>query len=115
MKTRLIWKNCPQNDNKDSYWVECTDSDVQDKILPHIKDDIDHIKEEINKNRGVSLIHKEEVNILNFFLISCDLAHIKSYSWLMPHSSLWNAYCPFKEFDEIALDSLEDLKKLVKE
>ncbi len=34
MKSRLIWRKSWNNNNKDSFWIECTDQEVIDNILP---------------------------------------------------------------------------------
>lgn len=112
MKTRLIWHDCKLNDNKNSFWVECTDEEVNRCIMPHVIDNKDELKIEIERNRGYSRINKNlnEQVFCNFFLISADLKFIKSYGWVMPYSGMWNAGNPFREIGVIDFNCLEELK-----
>ncbi len=67
MKSRLIWRNSWYNNEKDSFWIECTDQEVIDHILP-LKSDPDFLQE-IERNMGPSGINKNqnEVIFCNFF------------------------------------------------
>ena len=38
MKTRLIWKKCRLLEDKDAFWIECTDEEVASQIIPLIDD-----------------------------------------------------------------------------
>ena len=112
MKTRLIWKESRINNNKDSFWVECTNDEVIEKILP-LKSDEDFINE-INRNIGHSTINRNEnENIYcNFFLVSTDLKDIKSFRWVYPYSGQWNAYNPFEEIEMVEFYNLDELDEL---
>lgn len=83
MKTRLIW-------------VECTDQEVKDNILP-LKSDADFIKE-VEFNRGPSKINKNlnDAIYCNFFLVSVHLKDILSFNWVYPYAGMWNFENPFE-------------------
>jgi hypothetical protein len=112
MKSRLIWKKSWNNNDKDSFWIECTDQEVIDNILP-LKSDLEFL-ERIAKNKESSKIstNENEKNFCNFFLISTDLKDIQSYNWVYPYSGMWNASNPFEEIDVIDFDNLKELKIL---
>lgn len=114
MKTRLIWRKSWMNENKDSFWVECTDQEVNDFILP-IKSDLEFIKE-IKINRGHSHINKNqnEAVICNFFLISKDVKFIKSFRWQYPYAGMWNASNPFEEINLFDFENLKELGSIFK-
>ncbi len=95
MKTKLIWRNCDLNKNKDSFWVECTEEDVTNNILPFVQNDRENLLKEIDDNKGASKMVENESAFKNFFLISFDSKIIKSFQWQMPYSGLWNAGNPF--------------------
>ncbi len=103
------------NNKKDSFWVECTDQEVVDNILP-LKSDADFMKE-INFNREPSKINKNlnEAIYTNFFLVSVDLKNILSFNWVYPYAGMWNAANPFEEIEVADFDRLEQLKKMFKE
>ncbi|MDX9694652.1 MAG: hypothetical protein RBT49_02575 [Bacteroidales bacterium] len=111
MKTRLVWKESWINENKDSFWIECTDQEVIDNILP-LKCDSNFLKE-IEQNKGSSKINKNknDIKYCNFFLISVDLKDIQSYKWHYPFSGMWNAINPFEEIDEFDFSNLEQLSE----
>ena len=96
MKTRLIWEKSWYNNNKDSFWIECTDMEVEENILK-LKSDGEFL-ERIKHNVGHSLINKNQNEQIyrNFFLISADLKDIKSMGWVYPYSGQWNSSNPFK-------------------
>lgn len=110
MKTRAIWEKSWMNNKKNSFWIECTDQEVIDHILP-IKSDPEFL-EKINFNKGPSGINKNEnENIYcNFFLISVDLKDIGSFGWVYPYAGMWNAGNPFKMINVIDFDNLKELK-----
>ena len=111
MKVRIICKECFINEGKDLFWVECTDIEVDEKILP-LKSDEEFIQK-IKMNRGYSKINPNENEKIycNFFLISADLHFIESYNWVYPYSGMWNAGNPFIEIEPIEIYSLEELNK----
>lgn len=112
MKTRLIWHKCKLNDDKDSFWIECTDDEVIKSIMPFVNVNNVGIVQEVEQNRGHSKINTNENERIfcNFFLISTDYKCIKSYRWVMPYSGMWNGYSPFEEIEVVDFNSLEDLK-----
>jgi len=112
MKSRLIWRKSWNNNDKDSFWIECTDQEVNDNILS-LKSDSDFL-EEIKRNKGYSRINKNEnENIFcNFFLISTDLKEIQSFNWVYPYAGMWNACNPFEAIDVIDLNSLDELQNI---
>jgi hypothetical protein len=112
MKTRIKWDNCHLHNNKTSFWVECTDEEVEKYILPHSKQK--ELEKEVELNRGENLIFKNQSEYCNFFLISYDYSHISSYPWQMPFSGLWNGYNPFTEFEVIEFYNLNELKSIIK-
>lgn len=112
MITRLIWRESWINKEKDSFWVECTDQEVIDNILP-LKFDADFLKE-IEFNRGPSEINKNlnERIYTNFFLVSVDLTEILSFNWVYPYAGMWNAANPFEEIELISLEKLDQLESI---
>ena len=112
MKTRLIWRESWYNNDNDSFWVECTDQEVVDKIMP-LKFDSEFLTE-IKENAGHSLINQNEnENIFrNFFLVSIDLKDIKSFNWVYPYSGMWNAGNPFEKIDVVDFENMGDLKNI---
>lgn len=110
MKSRLIWRKSWNNNNKDSFWIECTDQEVIDNILP-LKSDSNFL-EKIKENIGSSRINKNENEkvFCNFFLISVDLMNIESYNWVYPYAGMWNASNPFEVIEVIDFNNLEYLK-----
>ena len=112
MKLRLIWKKSWNNNDKDSFWIECTDKEVIDNIFP-LKSDSDFL-EKIKKNKGHSKINTTESDKIfcNFFLISTDLKDIQSFNWAYPYSGLWNASNPFEEIEVIDFNNLNELQTI---
>ncbi len=117
MKTRLIWRRCWISNNKNCFWIECTDEEVSNCILGHVDEKKDKLLQEINRNRGHSLINKNinEQIYCNFFLISTDLKNIQSYAWQMPYGGMWNASNPFREIDVVDFHGLNELKRIYRE
>lgn len=115
MITRLIWRESWINKDKDSFWVECTDQEVIDNILP-LKSDADFLKE-IEFNRGSSRINENlnERIYTSFFLISVDLTEILSFNWVYPYAGMWNAGNPFEEIELVNFDNLEQLQGIFEE
>ena len=115
MITRLVWRESWINNEKDSFWVECTDQEVIDNILP-LKSDADFLKE-IEFNREPSEINKNlnERIYKNFFLISVDLKDVLSFNWVYPYEGMWNVSNLFEEIDLVNFDNLNQLKELFDE
>jgi hypothetical protein len=113
MKTRIISRNCILND-KDSFWVECTDDEVTNCILPYVKENLEELMQEITVNRGHSLINTNanEQIYCNFFLVSTDCTKIKSYGWVLPFGGMWNGGNPFEEIDVVDFHSLDELQNI---
>ncbi len=101
-------------DDKNSFWVGCTDDEVIKQIIPHLAGNDEMQKESIKNNRGPAKIEEmqDEVIYTNFFLISADGININSYSWYMPYSGLWNAGNPFRMIEKEIITDLNDLKQL---
>ena len=112
MKSRLIWRKSWNNNDKDSFWIECTDQEVIDNILP-LKSDSDFL-EKIKENKGHSKINTNENEKIfcNFFLISTDLKDIQSCNWVYPYSGMWNASNPFEEIEVIDFNNLNELQTI---
>ena len=102
MITKLMWPKCDLMDDKNSFWVGCTDDEVIKQIIPHLTGNDEMKIESIKNNRGPAKIEEmqDEVMYTNFFLISSDGININSYSWYMPYSGLWNACNPFRMIDK---------------
>ena len=115
MITRLVWRESWINNEKDSFWVECTDQEVIDNILP-LKSDADFLKE-IEFNREPSEINKnlKERIYKNFFLISVDLKDVLSFNWVYPYEGMWNVTNLFEEIELVNFDNLNQLKELFDE
>lgn len=115
MLTRLVWRESWINNEKDSFWVECTDQEVIDNILP-LKFDADFLKE-IEFNREPSEINKNlnERIYKNFFLISVDLKDVLSFNWVYPYEGMWNVSNLFEEIELVNFDNLNQLKELFDE
>ena len=112
MITRLIWRESWMNNKKDSLWVECTDQEVIEHILP-LKSDADFLKE-IEFNREPSRINENlnERIYTSFFLVSVDQTEILSFNWVYPYAGMWNSANPFEEIDVVHFDSLEQLQEI---
>jgi len=112
MKTRLIWYDCRLNENKSSFWVECTDEEVKRCIMPFVTGNQSELELSILQNSGYSKINKNENEQIycNFFLISYDYQCIKSYEWVVPYSGMWNAGNPFREIEVVDIQGLEELQ-----
>lgn len=110
MITRLIWRKSWMNNDKDSFWVECTDQEVVGNILP-LKSDADFLTE-IEFNREPSKINENlnEAIYTNFFLVSIDLNDILSFNWVYPYAEMWNFSNPFEQIESVNFDSLNELK-----
>ncbi len=115
MIARLIWRESWINKEKDSFWVECTDQEVIDNILP-LKSDADFLKE-IEFNRGPSEVNKNlnESIFTSFFLVSVDLTEILSFNWVYPYAGMWNAANPFEEIELVTFEKLEQLEGIFEE
>lgn len=115
MITRLVWRESWINNEKNSFWVECTDQEVIDNILP-LKSDADFLKE-IEFNREPSEINKNlnERIYKNFFLISVDLKDVLSFNWVYPYEGMWNVSNLFEEIELVNFDNLNQLKELFDE
>lgn len=116
MKTRLIWRKCWLLENKDAFWIECTDEEVIDNIQPLIVEESSLNLESIERNHGYSKINKNQNERMfsNFFLISIDCQDIMSERWVYPYSGLWNSQNPFEEIDVVDFNSLLDLNDIFK-
>lgn len=111
MKTRLFWRKSWLNNNKDSFWIECTDEEVVTNIIP-LRSDPEFLNE-IEHNKGPSRINKNKNDrkYQNFFLVSTDLKNIISSFWVYPYSGMWNASNPFERITPIDFDDLTKLKE----
>jgi hypothetical protein len=112
MKIRIFCKDCFINEGKGLFWIECTDNEVIEKILPH-KSDKEFI-DKVKMNKGSSKINPNENEKIycNFFLISTDLHFIESYNWVYPYGGMWNAGNPFVEIEPLEINDLEELNKI---
>ncbi len=115
MITKIIWPKCRMMNDKNAFWVGCTDEEVNKKILPLLNE----IKEseEIDKisfNRGPSTFEKDQDEMIftNYFLISADGNDILSYQWSLPYAGQWNASNPFRIIAKTNITNLDELKLL---
>ncbi len=115
MKTRLIWEESWFNNGKDSFWIECTNEEVTEKILP-LKSDEEFIRA-IKSNKGPSKSNpnKNENIYCNFFLVSTDLLDIKCFDWVYPYSGMWNSSNPFIKIEVVDFNNMDELDRLFKE
>ena len=115
MITKIIWPKCHMMNDKNAFWVGCTDEEVNKKILPML-DDIKKSKEieKISFNRGPSTIKEDQDELIftNYFLISADGKDILSYPWSLPYAGLWNASNPFRMITKTNITNLDELKLL---
>jgi len=123
MKTRLIWKKCDIMGNKNTFWLECTDEEVDSQIIPLVLEkkltprknvETSVFLEMIKANRGFDNFHEDlhDESLCNFFLVSCDLKFIESFQWTMPYSGQWNASNPFRRIEVCELESIEQLLEI---
>lgn len=114
MITKLIWPKCRLTDDKNSFWVGCTDDEVIKQIIPHLTGNKELQIDTLKHNRGPNNMEEmqDEVMFNNFFLISADGINIISYAWQMPYSGLWNASNPFRMIDKEVISNINDLEKL---
>jgi len=112
MRTRLYWRKSEINQNEDSFWIECTESEVSELILP-LRSDENFIRQ-IELNKGFSKLSDNERKYEYFFLISTDLTQLKSFPWYYPYSGLWNGYNPFKSLNQVyKLKNLSELSEIL--
>lgn len=114
MITKLVWPKCRLMDQKNAFWVACTDDEVISHIIPQLNGNKELQIETIKHNRGANNMEEnpDELKYTNFFLISADKTNIISYSWYMPYAGQWNASNPFRKIDKEVLSNLNDLEKL---
>ena len=100
------------NHDKDSFWVECTDQEVIDHILP-LKSNVDFLRE-IEFNREPSKINKNlnERIYTSFFLVSVDLTEVLSFNWRYPNAEMRNAHNPFEQIELVTFEKLEQLREI---
>lgn len=109
MIIKLIWPECEFQNGSwgskpiDSYWVECTIPEAEDKVFPFINE---------TQIKKVYQIENDNItkNELMYFLVSKNLKSIQPFAWYYPYSGMWNGYCPFKEINELSIVSLEEIK-----
>ncbi len=116
MKIRLFWPGCDflkkrwTDQNIDSYWIECTFDEAQNKIYQYLSA---AQKAESQKywepNEEGSDIFKDKRNFL-CFLVSKDLYSIEPFPWYYPYSGQWGAYCPFEAIEEMNINDLNEVR-----
>jgi len=101
-------------DNKNAFWVACSDDEVISQIIPLLDGNKERQIETIKLNRGPNNLEEnpDELGYNNFFLISADRTNIISYSWYMPYAGQWNASNPFRKIDMEVISNLNELEKL---
>ncbi len=116
MKAVLIWRSCGLfKKRQDGFWVQCPDSMVEEKILPHLsgKHKADFLEQKerylstswTTANPGL-LVEPDSY----YFMISRDGTEVLATVPFFPYSSQWDGYCPLEEIDIIAIGSVDDLK-----
>lgn len=115
MITKIIWPKCRMMNDKNAFWVGCTDEEVNKKIIP-LLNDINESKEleKISFNRGPCTFREDQDEIMftNYFLISADGKEILSYPWSLPYAGQWNASNPFRMITKTNITNLDELKLL---
>ena len=115
MITKIIWPKCRMMNDKNAFWVGCTDEEVNKKIIP-LLNDINESKEleKISFNRGPCTFREDQDEIMftNYFLISADGKEILSYPWSLPYAGQWNASNPFRMITKTNITNLDELRLL---
>lgn len=119
MKIKLYWPKCNIHNEKrvshemDSYWVECTFEEAQNRVFPYLS--LDQIEQsKINwkpKEKGSTDIGIDTDRLC--YLVTKDLVSIISFPWYYPYSGQWNGYCPFKEIKEVKIEDLKDVTSII--
>lgn len=114
MITKFIWPKCRVTDDKNAFWVGCTDDEVAREIYPRLWENRVEIIKEIRQSREASKLEKDEGEEMycNFFLISADGLSISSEKWVLPYAGQWNACNPFLTIGKHSIDSIYELKDL---
>lgn len=115
MITKIIWPKCRMMNDKNAFWVGCTDDEVNMKILPLLNGIKENEEiEKISFNRGSSTFEKDQDEMIftNYFLISADATEILSYDWKLPYAGQWNASNPFRIITKTNITNLDELKLL---
>lgn len=113
MITKIVWPKCRMMNDKNAFWVGCTDEEVNKKILPLLNEVIESEEiEKISFNRGPSTFEKDQDEMIftNYFLISADGNDILSYPWSLPYAGQWNASNPFRIITKTNITNLDELK-----
>ena len=117
MIIKLMWPKCDLvnrewgADEIDSYWVECTFEEADQKIYPRLTE------EKIQESKGYWDLRLREGNVmfkntLLNFLISKDLRSIEPFPSFYPYSSQWGGECPFVEVEEVNISDLTEIPSL---
>ena len=115
MTTKIIWPKCRMMNDKNAFWVGCTDEEVDKKILPLLNEIKENEEiEKISYNKGPSTFKEDQDEIMftNYFLISADGKDILSYPWSLPYAGQWNASNPFRISAKTNITNLDELKLL---
>ncbi len=114
MITKLIWPKCRVTDDKNAFWVGCTDDEVAREIYSRLEENRVEIIKDIRLKRGASNLDEDkgEEMYCNFFLISADATSISSETWVLPYAGQWNASNPFLMIGKHSISSLDELKGL---
>jgi hypothetical protein len=115
MKAVLIWKGCDLfKEKQDGFWVQCPNSEVGEKILPHLsrkqRTRFFERKEHFLSTKWATinpglLVEPDSY----YFMVSKDGKEVQPTDPFFPYSSQWNAYCPLDDIDIIKIDSIKDL------
>ena len=108
----MYWPSCKfingkwGNEAIDSFWVECSKREIQEKMLPSMPE-----KQQLKLEQNLKRCSDERPNM--YFLVSKDLQSIYSMPWYYPHSGHWGAYCPFVNIQKIVVDNLYEIKTII--
>jgi hypothetical protein len=115
MYIRLYWKDCEYHKScwglkkQDSYWLECTEIEAQEKIYPLLNQDVvEKSLQLLESNDG-----NELYNIIpryTFFLVSKDISTIMPMPWFYPYSGQWGAFCPFISIETIQIADIYQIR-----
>jgi len=115
MKAVLIWKDCSIFEKmQDGFWVQCPNSELEEKILPYLsgKQSTQFLErkkhflstEWATANPGLLV----EPNSY-YFMISRDGKEVQPTDPFFPYSSQWYVN-PLETIDIINIDSINDLE-----
>ena len=117
MIIRVYWPQCDypnRTEPIDSFWVEATYEEAEKAIFPFLRPEAIE-RSKIHAKEGESIASQIGNPLrLYCFLVAQDLSTIAPFHVDYPFHHMWNAYSPFNELPECHINTLEELKTIIK-